>query len=114
MTEIELASIVLNELYNIQGGDLKKMDGYGSLNYRVKTKNEKFVLKLYPTSENVHLLHAENQLFDFLSKKFQKESSQFPKVLPTKDEKYISTYQTPNKTYYVRLLSFLEGTFFLK
>ena len=112
MTELEIASKALEHLFNIQNPILKKMNGYGSLNYRVDSKGEKFVLKIYPTSEDVHLLHAENQLFNFLNKKFTDYPNLFPKVFPTTDGKFISTYQTTNQTFYIRLLSFLEGSFF--
>ena len=112
MTEIELASLILSERFDIQNADLKKMNGYGSLNYRIKTKDKTFVLKLFPTSENIHLLHAENQLFTYLNNKFSEQPNLFPIVFPSKNGKFISTYQTANQTFYVRLLSFLEGTFF--
>jgi len=112
MTELELTSKALAEIYHIQNANLKKMDGYGSLNYRVEMEGKKFVLKMYPTSEDVHLLHAENQLFNFLNKKTSQVTNQFPKVFSTQDGKYISTYQIENQTFYIRLLSFLEGTFF--
>ena len=107
-TELEIANHVLNDLYDIQGAHLKKMDGYGSLNYQVKIEDMNFVLKVYTSDEDVHLLHAENQLFKYLATQ-TRDMNTYPEVLPTTDGKFISTYSYSNQTYYVRLLSFMEG-----
>ena len=112
VSKVEIATKILDNLYNIQDADLKKMEGYGSLNYRVKTKDKKFVLKLYPSSDDVHLLHAENQLFKHLSNLSNQASNSFPQVYPSTDGKFISTYSDSSQIFYVRLLSFLEGKFF--
>ena len=111
-SELEIADKVLNDLYDIQDANLKKMDGYGSLNYRVFIDKKKYVLKLYTSKEDVHLLHAENQLFKHLSQKSNLDSNAFPQVFPTVDQKFISTFIFENQFFYVRLLSFLEGDFF--
>lgn len=95
---------ILNEFYDISPLEVNKMEGYGSMNFRIKTSDKKYVLKIYQENEDLHLLEAVNHITNKLS-------NAFPKNIPSNTGDGIVYFSQGNKKYFAQLLTFLEGTF---
>ncbi len=102
----------LENLYGIQNPDLKDLEGYASINTRVKTPDGKtYVWKQNPDSPLERaFLEAENQVLLLLS---EKRPYHFP--VPQKDcrDNLLSTTENSDGSLTLhRLLTFVEGDFF--
>ena len=106
---MDLPAKILKQYYNITPIDLKKMAGYGSLNFRVTTNLGRFVLKLYEEDENLNLLEAENDLLQKLVLHFE---GQFPQPVYSSDKNLLITHKASTGFVHARLLTFLDGKFF--
>ncbi|HFB99949.1 MAG TPA: aminotransferase class III-fold pyridoxal phosphate-dependent enzyme, partial [Phaeodactylibacter sp.] len=102
MTNIPLQ--ILKTYYSISPTEITQMDGYETWNFKIKTKNKKYVLKIYPHSENLQFLNATNAVLEKLS-------DNFPKNIPAIDGKKIITHEVENEIYHALLLTYLEGDF---
>ena len=80
------------------------MDGYDTWNFKVKTTDKKYVLKIYSKAENLSFLNATDVVLEKLS-------DAFPKSIPAIGGKKIISLQSENQTYYAQLLTYLEGDF---
>lgn len=95
----------LKEHYNLQAVEIKPLEGYDSENYRVKTAERNYVLKIYKNEVHLkELLLAENRLLKLLSKD-NADSYSVP------IENLQGNYLTETATGFARLLSFVEGEF---
>ncbi len=99
-----LISLLLEKYYGISHIELTKMEGYASQNFKVKTANKKFVLKIYNSDEDLNLLHATNEVTHLLSKSF-------PKNIPTNNGQKIIKFESEGQSFYAQLLTFLDGDF---
>ncbi len=94
--------------YDISAGQISRLEGYGSENYRVETKvGRSFVLKFYRPNdvENLQqLLEAENQLLMTLT---ADNHNGYPIPQADSDGRLLSFSKQKNR--YYRLLSFVEG-----
>jgi ethanolamine-phosphate phospho-lyase len=96
----------LAEHYNLEVLDIIPLEGYDSENYRVKTADGNYVLKIYQNELHLKdLLLAENQLLQQLN---VNSSSDFS--IPQKSVNGEYLIETENG--FARLLSFVEGDFF--
>ncbi|MEA1785273.1 aminotransferase class III-fold pyridoxal phosphate-dependent enzyme [Arenibacter sp. GZD96] len=96
---------ILEEHYRLQILEISALEGYDSLNYKVRTTAATYVLKAHPYSEeNVSLLAGEQQVLYKLQPLLQ---NAFPE--PQKTNKGAFHVMLHNTMY--RLLSYVEGEF---
>ncbi|MFK7921009.1 MAG: aminotransferase class III-fold pyridoxal phosphate-dependent enzyme [Bacteroidia bacterium] len=105
-----LASKIVHQHFAIEA-TAQQMAGYGSLNFRLKLADQsRYVLKLDPSEDSADILHAENTVLQYLS-----TQANLPGLLPIpqadKLGNQLFTYQTGQKQYMTRLLSYIPGTF---
>jgi len=86
--------------YDLDVTDIEKLEGYDSINYRIKTKSNQYVLKHYLNTQEYDLIKAEVQLLDEIS-------DQLSFQIPTT----IKPITTLNDNSFTRLLSYIEGDF---
>ncbi len=103
---------ILENLYGIQNPDLQDLEGYASVNTRVKTTDgETFVWKQNPDSPLERaFLEAETQVLFRLS-----ETLPYDFSVPRKDSRgnFLSETENPDGTRTLhRLLTFVDGDFF--
>ncbi|MFP2996937.1 aminotransferase class III-fold pyridoxal phosphate-dependent enzyme [Spongiivirga sp. MCCC 1A20706] len=96
---------ILRSSFEIKNPTLKKLEGYGSINYKVDSGNEIYVLKQYQkTEENSNLLIAESKVLGILASVTPLE---FPKTVCTNSG---DLFAADEHNIY-RLLTFIEGDF---
>ena len=96
---------LLQKQYAISGAEITPLEGYDSVNYKIKTASSTFVLKQYENKPgNKELLLAEN---DTLSRLSELKKFDFPEAFPDKDGQKLHE----DKDALYRLLSFVEGDF---
>lgn len=107
MTNQDILSI-LSLHYQIPSAELKQLDGYESLNYKVSIPTgKKYVLKIHThVFEHKEILMAENEIMLLLGKKMP---GYFARPIPNVRGELISHDEQTG--YEIRLLDFLEGTF---
>ena len=86
--------------YDLDPTDIEKLEGYDSINYRIKTKSDQYVLKHYLNSQDYGLIKAEVQLLDEISDKL---SFQIPNT--------VKPLTSLNDNSFTRLLTYIEGGF---
>lgn len=96
---------VLKQHYNLEESTHSSLEGYDSINYKVKSKKGTFVLKQQAYSlEALELLKAENAVLEKLSHLHEYD---FPVPMPSITNELISV----EKDQIYRLLSFVDGFF---
>ena len=101
---------ILLKHFGIDATEIKKLAGYENVNYRVTTNKSRFIFKTYTFDENLFdLVQAESEVLEHLRKA---GSDQFPTPYKTLDGVFIKKVEIESKQVIIRLLSFLEGTFF--
>ncbi|WP_409417836.1 aminotransferase class III-fold pyridoxal phosphate-dependent enzyme [Flavobacterium sp. PS2] len=89
---------------------VKALDGYDELNFILTDeKNQKYILKLSDENQPYPFLDAQVKIIQHLSKSPLAES--FQQFSINKNGEALTQIIKDNKTYYVRILSFLEGIF---
>ncbi len=95
---------ILKKQYAIMNALLSELEGYASLNFKVTTNNQTYVLKVYSeTNQNLELITAENTILNTLS---DTELS-CSRVIPTTSDEF----EVILDGYIYRLLTYLEGDF---
>ena len=95
---------VLRNYYDFSDADLIRLDGYISTNYKVKSGDKKYILKVYPDEkEIIEFVEAENAALELFT-----GNPSFPQIIQN-NKKADLTFDK-NRVY--RLLSFLDGHFF--
>ncbi|MEA3478738.1 MAG: aminotransferase class III-fold pyridoxal phosphate-dependent enzyme [Bacteroidota bacterium] len=98
---------ILNIEYGIPGADIKKLFGYANVNYEVRTKEGRYVLKQYHEKEDlIAILLAENKVLNLLSNQLP---GGFQEPVKTKDGAEFFSLKSDNTNLIFRLLRFLEG-----
>lgn len=101
---------LLKRQFNLQKAEIKKLDGYDNLNYRVKTEHGSFIFKTYKNSpDTLDLVKAENDTLLHLQ---LPGSDLYPTPIPFQDGAFIKQLEIDGETRICRMLSFLEGQFF--
>ena len=96
---------LLDNQYAISGAEITTLEGYESINYKIKTATGTFVLKQYKNNPGTkELLLAEN---DVLSTLGTLKEFNFPVAFPDKDGSKLHEEEDA----LFRLLSFVEGDF---
>ena len=90
--------------YHLQDSEITKLDGYGSLNYYIKDKDNKhYVLKHYTDPSELDLVQAESEIINTISGKL-------PFKIPINcSGKQTSVHQYADKSF-SRLLPYIEGS----
>ena len=97
--------LVLKFHFNITHATITALEGYDSINYKVATEKNTFVLKQYDTSPKViDLLLAEAAIIRVLD---EIETHDFPVAIPSNSGAFVVSQK--DSTY--QLLSFVEGDF---
>lgn len=87
------------ESYNLEYQELEKLDGYTSVNYRVKSNDINYLLKYYSNPDEFKLIFEEDCILNFLQKEnFPFQVSSSIQKMKIHDDKSFS-----------RLLPFIEG-----
>jgi len=94
--------------YDLEPTEIKKLEGYGSLNYFIKNNdNNYYVLKHYTNPSELALIQAESEILSIISGKL-------PFEIPTIcSGKQTSVHQYPNKSF-SRLLPYIKGSLLSK
>lgn len=100
---------LLAKNYKLINPKLKKLVGYDSVNFKVETGSEKFILKVYANDkEMVDFAEAENEVMLHLQKN---ENNKFPAPVKNNSDGFLTSFKVENSAKTARLLTFLEGTF---
>lgn len=92
------------EDYGISCNSYKKLEGYGSLNYKIEgSDGQIYLLKIYQATEDKELILEEIELIDFFSKKV---NCKFTKTIRNKNGNLLGL--GPDSQF-CRLLNYLEG-----
>ena len=103
LQELPLTTILRTQ-YNIENPTILQMEGYVSLNFKVTTSNQDYVLKVYGKSPDIHeMIAAENRILCAL----KEQEVSFSKVIRTNT----GAIEYSSHAYTYRLLSFLPGSF---
>ena len=86
--------------YDLDPTDIEKLEGYDSINYRIKTKSDQYVLKHYLNSKEYGLINAEVQLLDEISDQLSFQIPTTVKPITILDDNS-----------FTRLLTYIEGDF---
>jgi ethanolamine-phosphate phospho-lyase len=102
---------LLQEHYHLTCTDFKSLEGYDSTNFKVTTDKGTYLLKIYQPEPGIkELLDAENKILLLLNNELP---GYFSNPIPNIRQELITTIQTNEReTIFLRLLTFLEGSFF--
>ena len=99
----------LKNQYNLDNPKIKKLVGYDSTNYKVKSNSEKFILKIYPDNKNeIEQAEAENKILLHLQ---NEKNNRFPAPVKNRNNKYLTHFSEKKEKRFARLLTYLEGDF---
>ncbi len=92
--------------------DAKVLNGYDELNFLLRDKEHRqYILKVATDEHGIHFLDAQVQIVNHLSK--SRVSDKFQHYLLNSDGSEITILVLDGANYYVRILSFLEGMFWV-
>lgn len=107
----EFIEAFVEENYHLKV-EATSLNGYDEQNFLLESINgEKFILKIATEEHGIEFLDAQVKMLRHLAEKGFGRS--FPQVLPDKNETAICVYEKDGKKYYIRLLTFLEGDFWV-
>ncbi len=96
---------ILEQYYGLTNCSFKTLEGYESINFKVKTDSDIFVLKKYKFSEEtITILKAEDQVAQKLNKIAKLK---FPESILNLEEHPVTIVDG----FIYRLLTFIEGEF---
>ena len=94
--------------YDLEPTEIKKLEGYGSLNYRIKDKdNNHYILKHYTDPSELTLIQAETDIINAISGKLSF------KIPANSSGKQASVHQYADKSF-SRLLPYIKGSLLSK
>jgi len=108
---IQEAELFANKYYNIiaQGSLL---NGYDEQNFLLTNNNgEKFIMKIANNSHNIHFLDAQVKIINHLSE--SELSRNFQHLILNTEGEPITKIIVEEINYYIRVLTYLEGTFWI-
>ncbi len=92
--------------------EAKALNGYDELNFLLKDKNgQQYILKVATDEHGYYFLDAQVKIVNHLSA--SEISNKFQQYLLNTDGRELTTLVIEGKNYYVRILSFLEGIFWV-
>ncbi len=102
---MEHISDLAKGLYNLQPDAVKKLDGFESENYLLSAGSKKWVLKIYPFSqEKMKLLEAENNMLDHVN---SYGPGAFPGLVKNVMDRGLTL--SPDHRQIIRVLSYIDG-----
>ncbi len=107
----EFIEAFVKENYNLQV-EASSLHGYDEQNFLLKSSSgEKYILKIATNEHGVEFLDAQVRMLQHLAKKGFEGS--FPEVLPNKNKELICIFEKEGKKYFIRILTYLEGSFWV-
>lgn len=101
---------ILLEHFGIEALEIRKLVGYENINYLVKTAEARFIFKTYKFNAILFdLVKAESDILVNLSRK---KNNKYPLPIKLKDGEYIKVIDVDGQKIIIRLLTFLDGSFF--
>lgn len=92
---------------------VKALNGYDELNFLLSNeKNEKYILKVSNESHPFPFLEAQAAIIRHLTK--SSISDCFQQFCLNKEGEELTKIATDSQTYYIRILNFLEGIFWVE
>ncbi|MGN6494236.1 MAG: aminotransferase class III-fold pyridoxal phosphate-dependent enzyme [Agriterribacter sp.] len=92
--------------------NVKSLSGEYEYNYLLTTPdNTRYILKIAGTEHSYDFFDAQVKMIQHLLK--SEVADKFSRYIPAQNGKWIITHTSKGKSWYVRLLSFLEGTFWI-
>ncbi len=91
---------------------VKALSGYDELNYVLQcSTGHRYILKIASEDQDLHFLEGQVKIVQFLAQ--SELADRFQHYILNTAGQALTTLQLAGKTYYLRLLSFLEGTFWV-
>lgn len=107
----EQISVLVNQLFAIDTR-ATLLNGYDELNYLLTADDgKKYILKIATDEHGYLFLDAQVKIINHLAK--SNIADKFQQYLLNKDGSELTTIAVDGKNYYLRVLSFLEGTFWV-
>ncbi len=107
----EFIEAFVKENYNLHA-EASSLNGYDEQNFLLKNNTgEKYILKIATEEHGVEFLDAQIKMLQYLAKKGFEGS--FPEVLPNKNKELIFILENEGKKYFIRILTYLEGIFWV-
>ena len=107
----EFIETFVTENYNLIV-EASSLQGYDEQNFLLKTSTgEKYILKISTDDHRIEFLDAQVKMLQHLAKKGFEGS--FPEVLPNKNKESIYVLEKEGKKYFIRILTYLEGSFWV-
>ncbi|MFZ9661013.1 MAG: aminotransferase class III-fold pyridoxal phosphate-dependent enzyme [Chitinophagaceae bacterium] len=101
----------ISEYYGLDVS-ITPLNGYDELNYLITDTNEnKYILKIADNSHDPYFLDAQVSIIDHLQHSSQ--AGQFQKYIRGRDGEAVIPVRVEDHTFRIRLLSFLEGSFWV-
>lgn len=105
---LQKIKLLLRTYYGLEDTELTKMEGYESINYKVRCEKGCFVLKVYRYEKNaIRMISTENEVLRYL----ESNSKLYPKVIPNQYQETLTYDPSFDAHFFYRLLSYLEGEF---
>jgi len=97
----------LKSKYQLTNPQIKKLDGYINLNYKIESISGTLILKEFPNNKtNFDFISAENELLLYLAKN---KTGLFPSPIKNTEGNYISIFSDLKNFWW--LISWLDGDF---
>jgi len=91
---------------------VEPLNGYDEINFLVtSTEGGKYILKIASDEHGLHFLDAQVKILDHLSR--TNVAKGFQKCIPNLNGAFITRFAEGNVNYYLRILTYLEGTFWV-
>lgn len=103
---------IIQKKYNLTV-TCKILNGYDEYNFLISqlSNGANYIFKIATQEYDIHFIEAQVAMIEHLNKSSM--ASHFQESIPTIDGKTIDLFTLENKTYYFRLMTFLEGSFWV-
>lgn len=107
----EFIEAFVEENYNLNV-EASSLQGYDEQNFLLKrVSGKKYILKIATDDQRMEFLDAQIRMLQHLAKKgFE---GKFPEVLPNRNNEPVSIFEQEDRQYYIRILTYLEGSFWV-
>ncbi len=108
---IEFIQAFVAENYHLTV-EVSSLHGYDEQNFLLKTStDEKYILKISTDDHGIEFLDGQVRMLQYLAKKGFGAS--FPQIVPNKNNASICLLEKDDEKFHIRLLTFLEGDFWV-
>ncbi|MDI9310605.1 MAG: aminotransferase class III-fold pyridoxal phosphate-dependent enzyme [Limnohabitans sp.] len=104
---------IIQQNYNLDVS-CKILNGYDEYNFLITqvSNGTKYIFKIATEAHDIYFIEAQVAMIEHLNKSSLK--SHFQQNIPTVSNQIIGNFEQNNKKYYFRLMTFLEGTFWVE